>query len=324
MKALVIEGGSLVSRTDLEVPEPGSTELLVRIHAASVNYVDLMRKPSHFGATGSRVAIAGLEFAGVVEAVGGDVSRFKTGDRVMAMEGGAYAEYACVDERVAAAVPEPLGWFEASAVMVSFMTAHDALCTHGQMIAGDSVLIGGCTSGVGIAAAQLARSLGARKVTGTSTSREKLAQMTQFGLTQGICVSDGPLQAALQGTAGEHGVDVIVDMVGAKVAAEHLAAAAIGARWVSVGRLSGSKAEIDLNELARKRVALIGVTFRTRSLLERAAVVERFTNDVLPGLNRGALKPKVDQVFDLSDAEKAQEYVRSGSHFGKVVLQVRR
>jgi NADPH2:quinone reductase len=322
MKAIVIEGGALRLRSDLPVPVPGPSELLVRIHAVGVIFADLMRKPSHFGDAHGGPAIAGLEFAGTVVEAGRDVRGWQPGDRVMAMDGNAYAEYAVVDHRLAARVPEAMAWSEAAAIMVSFMTAHDALCTQGRFAAGDAVLVQGCTSGVGIAACQLAAYLHASHVIGTSTTAAKLAAMRDWGVDVSVNVREQSLLDAVRSATGGRGVDVIVDAVGGAAAADNLAAAAIGARWISVGRLEGKSAQIELNEFARKRLELIGVTFRTRSLFERMAIVERFIASVLPGLRSGALKPKVDRVFDLSEAEAAQEHVRAGKHFGKVVLQV--
>ena len=322
MKAIVIEGGELRLRTDLAEPPPGPGEVKVRVHAAGVNFADLMRKPSHFGSGGAGPSIAGLEFAGVVEEVGRGVRGVAAGDRVMAMDGGGYAEVALVDHRLVARVPERLDWADAAAVMVSFMTAHDALCTRGRFAAGDAVLVQGCTSGVGLAAAQMARYLHAAHVIGTSTTAAKLAAMSGWGVDVPVNVREQSVVEAVERATGGGGVAVIIDAVGGAAAADNLAAAAIGGRWITVGRVDGKSAQIELNEFARKRLELIGVTFRTRSLSQRIRVVERFARSVLPALASGALRPKVDRVFALAEADAAQEHVRSGRHFGKVVLRV--
>ena len=322
MQAIVIDRGELRLDPTVPTPEAGPTDLLVHVHTAGVNFADLMRKPSHFGDPGAGAAIAGLEFAGTVVACGRAVRGYAPGDRVMAMDGGGYAEFAAVDHRLVARVPDAFGWPEAAAVMVSFMTAHDALCTHGRFAAGDAVLVQGCTSGVGLAAAQLARYLRAACVVGTSTTAAKLDAMGAWGVDVAVLARTRSVVDAVRAATGGAGVDVIVDAVGGAAAVDNLAAAAIGARWISVGRVDGKSAQIELNEFARKRLELIGVTFRTRSLFERIRIVERFVASVLPALAGGALKPKVDRVFDLADAAAAQEHVRAGRHFGKVVLQV--
>lgn len=328
MKAIVIESGELRLRDDVARPSPGPEQLLVRVRAAAVNHVDLMRKPSHFGPAAAGPAIAGLEYAGEVVECGAAVRGFAAGDRVMVMDGGAYAEYACVDHRLVARVCDAMAWTDAAATLVSFMTAHDALCTQARFAPGETVLLPGCTTGVGIAAAQIARELHAACVIGTSTTAAKLERMADFGVGVRVGVDrhaqgvQPALQDAVARATQGAGADVIVDAVGGAAAADNLAAAAIGARWVSVGRVDGKSAAIELNEFARKRLQLIGVTFRTRSLAERADVVARFVKGVLPAIAAGRLRPKVDSVYTLADARAAQDYVASGRHFGKVVLTV--
>lgn len=321
MKAFVVESGELQLRRDLPAPEPGPGQVQVRVRAVGLNRVDLMRRASHFGAAGG-VSIAGLEFAGEVSAVGAGVTRHAVGDRVMAMDASAYAEVACVDERLAVRLPEGLDWHAGAAIPVAFLTAHDALCTNGRFAAGQAVLVAGCTSGVGLAATQLARHLRAGVVAGTSTSPDKLAQMADWGVDIAHAVDAGPVAPALQQATQGRGADVIVDMVGAQAAGDLLAAAAIGARWISVGRVGGKDATIDLAEFARKRLALIGVTFRTRSPDDRARIVADFEAEVLPALRSGTLRPKVDRVFDFDEAPAAQAWLASGKAFGKVVLHL--
>jgi NADPH:quinone reductase-like Zn-dependent oxidoreductase len=281
-----------------------------------------MRKPSHFGDGQGGPSIAGLEFAGVVVEAGSAVRGVKPGDRVMAMDGNAYAEFACVDHRLVAPVPDGMDWPQAASIMVSFMTAHDALVTQGGFAAGDAVLVQGCTSGVGIAASQLAAWLRAACVVGTSTTADKLARMAAFGVGVPVNVRTQSVADEVRQATGGQGVQVIVDAVGGAAVADNLACAAIGARWISVGRVDGKAGQVELNEFARKRLHLIGVTFRTRSLFERTQVVERFVRSVLPGLRSGDLRPKIDREFPLADADAAQAHVRSGRHFGKVVLRV--
>ncbi len=322
MKAIIIEGDALTCRDDVPVLPPGPTEVRVRVQTAGVNFADLMRKASHFAEAGGGAPIAGLEFAGIVIDAGRDVRGIVPGDRVMAMSGSGYAEYACVDHRLVSRVPDHLDWAQAAAIMVSFMTAHDALCTHGGLRAGSTVLVQGCTSGVGIAASQLAAYLRAAAVIGTSTTTAKLTQMASFGVSVGVNVREQSVPEVVHATTSGRGADVIVDAVGGAAALDNLKAAAIGARWISVGRVDGKVGEFELNEFARKRLSLIGVTFRTRTLLERIQIVERFNQSVLPGLAAGLLRPKVDSVFRLEEADAAQAHVRSGRHFGKVVLQV--
>lgn len=321
MKAIVIEGQDLRYATDVPQPVAGPDQLLVRVRAVGVNYADLMRRPSHFGEAHGP-AIAGLEFTGEVAGMGANVRGFKVGDRVMAMESNTYAEYATVDYRLACKVPDNLDRHQAAAVMVSFMTAHDALCTEGRFVPGTAVLINGCTTGVGIAAAQIARYLHASAVIGTSTSAVKLAQMKDWGVTHPVNVTEQSVVEVVNAATGKNGADVIVDNIGGAVAADTLAAAAIRARWITVGRVNGKFGNIELNEFARKRMFLIGTTFRTRTLFDRMEVLKGFATTVLPAIAAGVIKPKVDSVFELADAAAAQDHVKAGKHFGKVVLHV--
>lgn len=321
MKAVLIEGGELVVREDVERPVAGPTQLLVRVHAAGMNNADLMRNAYHFGRHDGP-PVPGLEFAGEVITTGAEVEGFRPGERVMALTGSAYAEYAVVDYRLAVRIPDALSWTQAGGVMMVYQTAHDALCTQGRFSAGDAVLVTACTSGVGIAACQIATHLRAGFVIGTSTTPAKLEQMKAFGVTVPVHAKEKVLAARILEAAGGRGADVIVDLVGAAESPAIMEAAAIGARWITVGRVGGKNATLDLGELARKRMELIGVTFRTRSLFERMEVGRRFARAVLPALASGAIQPKIDRWFPLAEAAAAQEHMRAGRHFGKIVLQV--
>ena len=240
----------------------------------------------------------------------------------MAMVSGGYAEQVAVDERLVAPVPQALDWSDAAATMVAFMTAHDALVTQGGLAVGTNVLLLGCTTTAGVAAAQIAAWLGAAHVVGTSTTKAKLATMAGWGVDVPVLVPEESVVAAVEQVSSGQGAGIVVDMVGAAAAADALAAAGIGARWISVGRVGGKTAQIDLAEFARKRLCLIGFTFRTRTLDERAAIAAAFARDILPGLAAGHLRAKVDRVFALADASAAQDHIRCGSHFGEVVLRL--
>jgi NADPH:quinone reductase len=238
------------------------------------------------------------------------------------MAAGAFAKRATVDQRLALPVPDHLSWEEAAAVPVTFLTAHDALVSNGELAEGDGVLVHAASSGVGVAAIQIARLLGADPVLGTSRSPEKLDELVPLGLDVGIDTGARDFADAVAEATGGRGVDVIVDNVGASAAAGNLACAAIGARWVNVGRLGGRRAEIDLDELSRKRVRLIGVTFRTRTVDEHAEVVRRAGEDLLPLLAEGRLRPVVHEVFPLEEADRAEDRLAADAHVGKLVLHV--
>ena len=204
--------------------------------------------------------------------MGSDVAGFTVGDWAMAMCFGAYAEMARVDYRLVVHVPDRLSWEDAAAVAVAYMTEHDALITNARLQAGESVMINAASSGVGVAAIQIAKAWGARAVIGTSGVPQKLAALAELGLDVGINYrTEYFVDAVLDATDGR-GVDVIIEHVGASYLADKLRCMALRGRLVSVGRLGGGKGEFDLVVLALKRLQFIGVTFRTRTLDERIAI----------------------------------------------------
>jgi NADPH2:quinone reductase len=317
------EDGRRLELRDAPDPSPRPGEVLVRVRAAGVNRADLARNPYHY-AHADRAAppIAGLEMAGEVAAVGAGVSAFRVGDRVMAMASGSYAELVRVPAQLAMPVPAPMSWEEAGATPVAFLTAHDALLTHGRACAGESVLIHAVTSGVGVAALQLAKVAGARPVLGTSGLRDKLARLAKRGLDVGIDHREESIADRVLAATDRHGADVVIDSVGGSVFTENIRCLALRGRLVQIGRLGGATAEIDLDEVARKRLTLIGVTFRTRSLEEHAAIVRAFLDHAYLALASGQLVTVVDRVFPFAEVTAAHEYLRTNAHLGKVVLRV--
>ncbi len=325
MRAWVIEEraqGNEIAWREVPEPAPGDGELLLAVHAVGLNRADLLRRPGHYERVPTRpvAPIVGLEAAGEVIAVGRGVARFRVGDRVMGMPPGSYAERTVLHERLAMPVPPTLDWAEAAALPVAMLTAHDALVTRGRLASGDVVLVDGASSGVGIAALQIARASGARVVIGTAGSEAKRAALAAYGLTHGIDYRSQDIASAVHEASGGHGADVIVDMVGSATAQAHLDAAAIGARWVQVGRMSGKLAQIDLDVLSRKRVSLIGVTFRTRTLDDFAAVVDACHRDLGEAYAERRIAMPIAERFPLHEADRAQALMRSTEFLGKIVL----
>lgn len=329
MKAIIIvpgdKGGTLELR-DVPEPKPQPGQLLVRVKATALNRADLYQRQGGYptSATGNApaVTIAGLEAAGEVAALDEGVEGFAVGDRVMTMCFGGYAEYTAVDHRIVVKVPERLNWQEAAAVPVAYMTEHDALVTNARVQAGESVLVNAASSGVGVAALQLAKLFNAKPIIGVSGDSAKLEKLKPLGMDHGINYrTENFADAALKLTGGK-GVDIILDHVGASQFQDNLRCLALKGRLVSIGRLSGNNSEINLDFLAMRRLQLIGVTFRTRTMEERAEIARRFTADVLPALADGRLKPVIDKVFPLKDALAAQNYLASNALLGKIVLMV--
>jgi NADPH:quinone reductase len=320
MRAAVLGTDGSVTVHDVEAPVPAVDQLLVRVRAAGLNRADLSARAS--GAQDGP-AIAGLELAGDVEAVGAQVSRWRPGDRVMG-RGSGFAELAVLGDADAIPVPAELSWDEAGAMPVTLLTAHDALVTNGQLRPGEFVVVNAGSSGVGTCTARMAGLLGAGAVLSATTSPAK---------TGAIRAAVGPLPCPLivVDVTGEEfvaavrsesfdgqGADLIIDSVGASVLRDNMAAARVTGRIVQVGRLGGRHADIDLDELARKRLTLVGVTFRTRSRAEGAEVVRRCLADLGDQLTR--FRPRIDHVFPLSQILDARAAMLRNAHIGKIVV----
>jgi putative PIG3 family NAD(P)H quinone oxidoreductase len=308
-----------------DVPDPscGRSDLLIKVKAAALNRADLRRAATHFAASDKAGShpIAGVELAGEVAALGEDTAGFKVGDRVMAMAGGAYAEYAVIDYRLAICAPASMSWEEAAATPVTFVTAHDALTNCAALKPGETVFVQGASSGAGIAAVQMARLLGAGRVFGTAGAPNKIEGLRALGCDV-IDYRNEDFIAAIRERTQSRGADIVIDLVGSHTAQGNIDACAIAGRIVCVGRVAGLDATINLDEFSRKRIRMIGTTFRTRSMDERIAAVRAFCDDVLPALAQGKVKPVIDNVFPLRDAAAAQERMRANEHFGKIVLTV--
>lgn len=325
MRAAVVlqdEGGKRIVVRDVARPQPGDGEVLVRVRAAGANRADLAMNAGHFKQAGAALAapVAGLEFAGEVVALGSRVSGVQSGDRVMAMGQGAFAEYACIDHRLLIPVPPGFSWEQAASAPVAFMTMHDAVVTNGRLQPGESVLVQGVTSGVGIAAFQIAKVKGARLVVGTSTSDAKLVTLRTWGLDLGLnSQSDDVVRRVTEATGGK-GVELVIDMIGGPVINQNMQAAAIKGRIVDVGRMGGLKGEIDLDLHSLKRISFVGVTFRTRSVEEIQTIIRLMVDDIWPDVVAGRVKVPIDRSFTLEQAADAYAHMRANAHLGKVVL----
>lgn len=328
MRAMVVRdapGGGTLQLTEVPEPVPGPRDLLVRVQATAVNRADLSQRAGRYRQQATArpgPLIAGLESAGVVVAAGAEVTRFGIGDRVMAQCSGGCADYVCIDERIAMAVPEALDWPAAAATPIAFVTEHDAICTNGELQAGQSVLIQAAGSAVGLAAVQVARFAGAGTVFGTVAGRAQAEMATSLGVDVAIDHRTQDFEAIVNGATDGRGVDLIVDHVGGPALGGNLRALAVRGRLVSVGRLGPTTGELDLDLLALKRLRLIGVTFRTRTIEEYEQCVRRAGTDLLPALAGGRLRPVIDSVFPLADALRAQERMAANQHLGKIVISV--
>lgn len=310
----------------LEVPDPtpGPDEVLVAVKASALNRADLLQRRGRYnGPPGTRNDIAGLEMAGVVEAVGERVVDWKPGDRVMALLGGmGYASKIAVHERMLMPVPPNLDFHQAAGIPEVFLTAFDALHLQCDLVMGESVLIHAAGSGVGTAGIQLAAAQGCR-VFGTAGSQEKLERAAALGLDVGINYREQDFAEVVQQRTGGRGVDVILDVIGAPYWEQNLAAIATRGRMVIVGTMGGARLEqANLGGLMQKRASVRGTLLRARPLEEKATLVQAFVHRVLPLFADETLQPVIDRVFPLEEVGEAHRYMESNANFGKIVLHI--
>jgi NADPH:quinone reductase-like Zn-dependent oxidoreductase len=321
MKAGVASENGLVMR-DIEQPKPKPNEVLVKVRAASLNRADLaVARGMPHGPNSGVGARVGIEWAGEVVETGGEVQGgFKKGDRVMCSGNGGYAEYAVADWGRVFAIPGSLSFEQAAILPVSLTTLHNALVTAGRLQAGESVMIQGASSGVGLMGLQIAKLRGAKLVIGTSTNDARRAKLKEFGADLAIDTRDPAWpEQVLKATDGK-GVSLTVDMLSGAVVNQTMKATALLGRIVNVGRLAGSKAEFDFDLHALRRIDYIGVTFRTRTLDEVREIGRRMHADLWDAVSAGKLFLPIDRRFPLDQAVEAQAHMRENKHFGKIVL----
>jgi putative PIG3 family NAD(P)H quinone oxidoreductase len=312
MRAATIADGQLEVREHPD-PVPGTGEVLVRVRAAGLNGGDMMQLRGLYPAPpGFPPDIPGMELAGEVLAVGPGAERFSEGERVMAIVGGgAQAELATVNERVLMPVPEGLGWAAAGGLPEVFTTAHDAIVAQAGLLSGERLLVHGGAGGVGTAAIQIGRALGARV---TATVRNEALRDQVAALGARVIVPEG---FAEQGP-----FDVILELVGAPNMPENLQALDAWGRIAVIGVSAGASTELNLLALMGKRARIHGSTLRARPLEEKAISARRLEHEVLPLFESGALTVPIAEAFSLQDAAAAYERFASGGKLGKIVLEM--
>jgi NADPH:quinone reductase-like Zn-dependent oxidoreductase len=321
MKAGVASENGLVMR-EVEQPKPKPNEVLVKVRAASLNRADLaVARGLPHGPNSGLGARVGIEWAGEVVEIGGDVQGgSKPGDRVMCSGNGGYAEYAVADWGRVFAMPPGLSFEQAAILPVALTTLHNALVTAGRLQSGESVMIQGASSGVGLMGLQIAKLRGAKLVIGTSTNDARRARLKEFGADLAIDTRDPAWpEQVLKATDGK-GVNLTVDMLSGPLVLQTMKATALLGRIVNVGRLAGTKAEFDFDLHALRRIDYIGVTFRTRTLDEVREIGRRMRADLWDSVSAGKLSLPIDRRFPLDQAVEAQAHMRENKHFGKIVL----
>ncbi len=310
MRAATIREGAIVIEEHPD-PAPGLGEVLVRVHAAALNGGDMMQLRGLYPAPpGWPVDIPGMDVAGEVQALGPGAERFTVGDRVMGIVGGgAQAELATVHERLLMPVPSGVEWPAAGGLPEVFTTAHDAIVSQAGLRPGEHLLVHGAAGGVGMAAIQIGRAIGAR-VTATVRNEDHRAAVAELGAE--VLAPEG---------FAEHGpFDVIIELVGAPNMPGNMDALATGGRITVIGVSAGAKSELNLLALMGKRARIHGSTLRARPLEDKALVARRMEREVLPLFESGALRVLLAGTFPLADAAAAYERFAAGGKLGKIVL----
>jgi NADPH2:quinone reductase len=322
MKAFVY-GANGAEITDVAKPAPKGPQVLVRVRACGLNRADLGMTRGHVhGSAGGTGTVLGMEWAGEIADVGPEAKGVKVGDRVMGSGSAAFAEYTLADHGRLFHIPANanMSYEDAATLPVALATMHNAVVTNGALQPGQSVLIQGASSGVGLMALQIAKLKGANIVIGSSTDATRRGRLKEFGADLAVDSNDpGWVDQVRKATGGE-GVDLIVDQVSGKVASQNLAATKIKGRIVNVGRLGGTHADFNFDLHAARRINYIGVTFRTRSIEEIREIFSEVRKDIWGAVESRKLQLPIDKVFAFDDIGKAFEHMEANRHLGKIVV----
>ncbi|WP_315779727.1 MULTISPECIES: zinc-binding dehydrogenase [unclassified Bradyrhizobium] len=320
MKAYVY-GAQGAAITDVAKPAPKGTQVLVRVRACGLNRADLgMTKGHAHGAAGGVGTVLGMEWAGEVAELGPDAKGIKVGDRVMGSGGAAFAEYTLADHGRLFHAPSNMNFDEAATLPIALTTMHNAVVTNGALQPGQSVLVQGASSGVGLMAMQIAKLKGASLVIGSSTDATRRERLKEFGADLAIDSGDpGWVDQVLKATGGQ-GVDLIVDQISGAVANQNLAATKVLGRIVNVGRLGGTHADFNFDLHAARRITYVGVTFRTRSIEEIRTIFDEVKQDIWSSVETRALRLPLDRVFAFDDIGAAFAHMEANRHLGKIVV----
>jgi len=298
-------------------PRPGPDEVLIKVAAAGVNRPDVLQRMGLYPPPTGASDLPGLEVAGVIAALGSNVSKWMAGDHVCALlPGGGYADYAVVDAGACLPVPAGLSMEEAAALPETVFTVWANVFDDAALQAGETLLVHGGTSGIGITAIAMANAMGA-KVIATAGSAEKCASSLALGAHAAFHYENDPWDEEI---ARNGGADVVLDMAGGDFVARNLACLNPGGRHVSIAFLRGANAEVLIPLVMQKRLRLSGSTMKARARREKARLASALRDKVWPLIEQGKIRPRIDRVFPLADAAKAHEFMESGAHVGKIVL----
>ncbi|MEM8922021.1 MAG: NAD(P)H-quinone oxidoreductase [Actinomycetota bacterium] len=322
MRAVVIDshgGPEVLTIRDVPDPVAGPGHVVVDIAATALNRADLLQRMGLYPGPEMEHEILGLEFAGTIAEVGTGVTGWSVGDRVMAVVGGgAYAEKLLVHERQLMPVPASVDLVDAAAIPEVFQTAFDALVVQGGLTSGRWALVHAGASGVGTAAIQIAKAVGARIV--VTASAGKLDRCRALGADVAVDYASESFVEAVAAATDGRGVDVVLDVIGGEYTVDNIKALRVGGRLIQVGVMGKQTAEIPLGMLLPKRASIIGTVLRARPLEEKAALARRVTDELLPRFDDGTLHPVIDSRYPLDQVAEAHVYMATNANVGKILL----
>ena len=325
MRAVVLRshgGPEVLEIQDVEAPVPGNDDISVDVVATALNRADLLQRmglyPNPFP---DDVEIPGLEFSGTVRSVGAHVRRWKVGDPVMGIvSGGGYAQQLVLPERQAMRIPTGISVADAAAIPEVFITAWDALVVQGVLTSGRWALVHAGGSGVGTAAIQICKAIGARIV--VTCSAGKVAACRALGADVVVDYGSQDFSAEVASATAGVGVDVVLDVIGGDYLERNIAALATKGRIIQVGVMAGKPVLFNVGALLGKRAAIIGTVLRARPVEEKISTSQRFASEVLPLFDAGVLQPVIDRRYQLDDIAAAHEYMASNGNTGKIVIDI--
>jgi NADPH2:quinone reductase len=325
MKAIVITqpgAPEVLTLTNSPQPIPSKGEALIKVMAAGINRPDVaQRKGSYPPPPGAPQDIPGLEVAGTIEAIGEGVTRWKIGDKVCALViGGGYAEYCTAPEGQCLPIPTNLSFTEAASLPETFFTVWSNVYDRAKLQPGESLLIHGGSSGIGVTAIQIAKALGS-KVYVTAGTDEKCRFCEELGADKAINYKTQNFKDEINKLTDGKGVDVILDMIGGDYTPDNLQALANDGRLVMINSMKGKVAEVDLSIVMRKRLVITGSMLRSREIAFKSAIAQNLEEHIWPLIASGKINPVIYKVFNAVDADKAHQLMESSEHTGKIVLE---
>ena len=320
---MVEPGGPEVLRVTIRPdPTPAAGEVLIRVAAAGVNRPDVLQRKGGYAPPPGASDIPGLEVAGVIAAIGAGVTELVVGAEVCALlAGGGYAEYCVAPVVQCLPVPRGLTLVEAASLPETFFTVWSNVFDRGRLAAGESLLVQGGSSGIGVAAIQIAHALGHR-VFATAGSPEKCTACERLGAERAVNYKTEDFVEVVKAATDGRGVDVVLDMVGGEYVPRELSLLAEDGRLVMIATLGGAKAQVNLREIMAKRLVLTGSTLRPRPVAFKGAIARALRERVWPLIESGSVRPVVYRTFPLERADDAHRLMESGEHIGKIVLTV--